>query len=269
VSNLKLSLTLVILGVLVIAKPVLGESFTIVTPYYGIEDNTMEYGKYGVELEDSAPMKGLYLQNVNPDKFQWNLFLYRTEHINYSDLWGFNFIYDYYFGTHDNIKNVIGLGMNYLDNNLMGEDVPTKFGKLPAMQMDFSVTSYYLRIGRYYDFGNDQLHCSVLPWAGWEWDRTDGEGFVAISPRYSVKFPMDDEQSTLLVGLNFKMTFHHFLQAELKHSVVCDHDDYLNRSSAMVNLFFTKNIGLSYRYNRQELAMGTDEHSMLGIAVVF
>lgn len=84
----------IIMFLFLFAVPAFGSDFTIVTPYLGTENNTYIDNQYGIELNDSQLIKGLYVQRINPEKYQWNAFLYQTPDINYSNLWGINFIYD-------------------------------------------------------------------------------------------------------------------------------------------------------------------------------
>ena len=81
-------------------------------------------------------MKGLYLQSINPERYQWNLFIYRTENINYADLTGANFIYDCYYGRDTNVKNAVGMGINYLHLDLAGKNAATSMGTLNGFNLD-------------------------------------------------------------------------------------------------------------------------------------
>lgn len=269
VYHIYLSLISIVFGLLFWGKPGLAADFTIVTPYWGIEENTLINEDYGLELEDTEPMKGLYIQSIDTKKYQWNLFCYRTNDINYSDLWGFNFTYDRYFGVHDNVKNLIGVGINYSKIDMAGEDVPASRGNLDSFNMDLTNTSYYLRVGRSYDFGRDKLRYSILPWVGGQWDRSEGSGTADFPGPRLAGFQIGEDSESWIAGVNFKATIFHFIQVEAKHSVTYHEDDLFNRSSFMVNFLLSKNVGLSYRYNHQEMPMGEDNYSMIGLTVFF
>ncbi|MGE5583899.1 MAG: hypothetical protein ACM3X9_15385 [Bacillota bacterium] len=56
---------------------------------------------------------------------------------------------------------------------------------------------------------------------------------------------------------------------EAKRSAVYNADYFLNKGSAIANLFLTRNLALSCRYNYQETTTGKDIYNILGIAAVF
>lgn len=266
---LKKQFYLIVFCLLLTTTPVSAADFKITTPYWGVEENTYVNDKYGLKMEDSQSTQGLYFQSVNPEKYQWNLFVYRTEDINYSDLAGVNFIFDRYFGADADVKNLIGLGMNYIRMDLSGENIPTDTGNLGAFQLDQEISSLYLRIGRKYDYNPGGVNCSFLPWIGGQLDQTRGTGLVDPYGPAIIPIKTDDDQYSWIAGINLKVDFHHFLQLEAKHSIAYNNDDTLNRSSAMANLFFTKNLGLSYRYNYHQTTVGKDSYNILGLAVLF
>ncbi|MGE5607586.1 MAG: hypothetical protein ACM3YE_18075 [Bacteroidota bacterium] len=255
----KKHLYLMVLCFLLNTQPVLAADFAIITPYCGVEDNTYSNKEYGLEMTDSQPTKGLYFQSIDTEKFQWNLFVYRTEDINYSNLAGVNFMFDRYFGAGAKIKNLIGLGTNYLWMDPAEETIPANF------QLEQEIFSLYLRIGRKYDYNPGGVNCSFLPWIGGQLDQTRG----TVDPPGPNAFKTDDDQCSWIAGINLKADFHNFLQLEAKHSIAHNKHDTLNKSSAMANLFFTKNLGLSYRYNYQQTTAGKDSYQLLGLAMLF
>lgn len=250
------------------AAPAFGADLTIITPYLGTENNTYIDDQYGIELNDSQATKGLFVQSINPEKYQWNVFLYQTPAINYSHLWGVNFIYDWYFGK--NAKDVFGVGANYFEMAMLGEGVPTNMGTLDALDMNLTIFSPYIRVGKYFDFGQEgKLRYTLLPWFGGQMDISRGSGLVDFPGPGSAPFQINDDQFSWIAGVNLKADFYHFLQLEFKRSVAYHTDQFFNKSSAMVNLFITRNIGLSYRYNYNETTMGNDSYNIFGVAIVF
>lgn len=252
----------------IISAPVLAEDLKIVALYQGTEENTYLNQAYGIKLKDSQPTNGVYLQSIDPEKYQWNLFIYRTEDINFSNLLGANFIYDRYFGVGDHAKNVIGVGANYLQMHLDGTGISTVMGTLNAFKLDQDIFSLYVRFGRLYSYGENQLHFTMMPWAGGQADQSRGTGLVAFGPALA-SFKVDEDSYFWIGGVNLRADYHHFLQAELKHSITYHDDTRYNKSSAMVNFLFTRNWGLSYRYNHLETAFGEDNYNIFGIAATF
>ena len=244
-------------------------NITVIAPYYGTENNTYVNSEYGLNLEDSAAFKGLYLQSVNPEKHQWNLFLYRTDNINYSDLNGFNFICDYYFGKSHGSKNVAGVGMNYLKLDMKGEQVPTAGGPLDAFDLDMDICSFYARVGKYYNYDRGKFNFRFMPWAGGQLNHSRGKGTVDYPGPGKASFKIDNNRYYWITGLNFKADYCHFLQFEAKHCITFDQNDFYHKTTVMVNVFLTRNLGLSYRYNHQETCAGKDSYNLFGIAAVF
>lgn len=191
--NFQKQLILTVTFLLFFTAPVLGANLTVITPYWGTEENSYTNTEYGLELKDSQETNGLYIQSINPEKYQWNVFLYRTTDINHSDLWGVNFIYDYYFGK-AGTKNVVGFGMNYLNMGLAGEGIPAKAGNLDALKLDLTVFSPYIRLGKYYNFNEENFHCTLLPWIGGEVDQSRGSGLADFPGPGAAVFEIRDEQ---------------------------------------------------------------------------
>ena len=87
---------------LIFISSIYAETIHVITPYVGTVENDMSremsHGaqSFDLEFKDDSLFKGLYFQMINPDKYQWNAFVYNSEDLNYSSLWGSHFIYDYY-----------------------------------------------------------------------------------------------------------------------------------------------------------------------------
>jgi hypothetical protein len=252
-----------------ISTPALGADLKIGTLYWGTEENTYRNETYGLEMNDSQPTNGVYYQMVDPEKYQWNLFIYRTEDINFSDLLGANFIYDHYFGVGEHAKNVIGIGANYLRMDLDGTGIETSMGTLDGFKLDQDILSLYVRLGRSYNYGGDPCRFTVMPWAGGQLDLSRGTGLVDYPGPGSVSFQIDEGNYSWIGGINLKVDYRHFLQAEVKQSITYHDNTCYNKSSAMVNFFFTPKWGLSYRYNHLETATGEDSYNIFGIAATF
>lgn len=251
-----------------LAVPAFGDSITVVTPYYGTEENCFRHRDYGLSLKDSQTMRGLFIQSVEPDTYQWNIFLYQIRDINYSDLHGVNFIYDRYFGKAPG-QMVLGFGMNYLKMDLTGNNVPSASGRLDGLELDMSVFSPYLRLGKYYVFEGDKLRTTLMPWFGAQVDYIGGSGRVDFPGPGAVDFEMEDDPFSWIAGVNLKLNVHHFLQVEGKYATAYHDGVFQDRHTAIVNLFLSRQWALSYRYQYQENANGTDSYQIVGVAVVF
>ena len=84
--------------ILLISKSFLSQADTIrnITVYAGPITNKLTNEATGREIEDEDLLKGIYYQQIDPDKYQWNVFLYNSDDINHSDLLGAHIIADWY-----------------------------------------------------------------------------------------------------------------------------------------------------------------------------
>ena len=265
----KIILTSVFISACIFALPATAQEFSIVTSYCGVHENSFVDANYGLKLNDSQSIYGMFVQTVNPEKYQWNIFLYQTEDINYSDIWGFNLIYDWYFGSDKQNKKVVGVGINYIETDLSGKNVPFHSGQLEGFDLELRVVSPYIRGGKYYNFGQDRLGGRILPWVGMQLDVSRGTGSVDFQGPGAASFEINDNKLSLITGGNIRMNFSHFLQADAKYSVAYSSGDLLDKRSLVMNLFLTRSVALSYRYKYHETPMGSDSNNMLGIAMVF
>ena len=78
----------IILVLFIVNMAVMGRNIRIVTPYIGSINNQLAVENMD-DMEDSALLGGLYFQWVNPLKYQWNVFLYSSRDINYSDIFDY------------------------------------------------------------------------------------------------------------------------------------------------------------------------------------
>lgn len=153
--------------------------------------------------------------------------------------------------------------------DLDGTNGLTASGSLDALEIEQNILSMYVRTGRYYNYEPDKLHLTLMPWIGGQFDQSHGSGLVDFpGPGYTT-FDIDEEQISWIAGVNFKINYHHFLQVEVKPSITYHDGEYFQKRSAMVNLFFTRNVGLSYRYNYHETSSGEDSYNIFGVAVTF
>ncbi len=231
------------------------KTIRVITPYLGTIENdisrTVEGSPDELTLKDNSLFKGFYFQMVNPEKYQWNAFVYNSEDLNYSSLWGTHFIFDYYPGVTEKGKYVVGTGMEFLTMDTKSNEIE------PFSDFELSQNIYapYLRAGRYFYFGDDKIKYSFLPWLGFEKDMIRGDiGFTMPNPgpgppEFVVNEEADDDASYALAGLNFKITFYHFVELKLKYHGKVDlkENDYYDIASSMLNIYFSRHWGVSYR----------------------
>lgn len=240
------------------------EDIRIVVPYLGYVNNVYENADYGLDLDDSKLMKGLYFQWINPDRYQWNTFLYQSSDINYSTLWGGHFIFDLYLGVQERGKYVIGSGIEYIRLDM---DAGNNIGPYIDLQLLNNIIVPYLRAGRYFLFGSDTLSVSILPWAGIQPEWVRGEFSSTPGP----PTPIEIEEYDLygIAGINASVSIFHFITVDAKYRGTFNADEYFSTVDSMVNVFFTRHWGLSYRFKYSETSSGSTSYHIGGIAFVF
>jgi hypothetical protein len=246
----------------------------VVVPYYGSIRNQLVVESIG-DLKDTAPLAGIYFQWIRPEKYQWNVFIYQSRNINYSDIIGSHFIFDYYPGRCPcGGLLVAGAGFDYIRIKTHGDISP----QLSEFSMINNVYAPYFRFGRYIDFGSSLKQVSFLPWGGIERDIIRGDlNFIipSMAPGMPAPPPVDEEIKSdytyALIGLNGKVTLFHFFEMSAKYyrKFSLDHGDDLNVFSGMLNVYLNRHWGLSYRFKYMEVSISTNTYHMGGIAFLF
>jgi len=269
-------LVIFIISLLFISS-IFAETIRVITPYLGTVENDMSRTVTGspdeLKLKDDSLFKGLYFQSINPDKYQWNAFVYNSEDLNYSSLWGTHFIFDYYLGIKENSKYVIGAGVEYLKM----ETETDKIVPFSNFELSQNIYAPFLRAGKYFYFGDKMIRYSVMPWAGIEADIIKGDIDFTIPsmypgmPELNVSDNVDDDTFYALAGFNFKATFYHFIDLKLKYhgKLDLDENEYYSVCSSMLNIYFSRNWGISYRAKYMKTAEMENTYHIGGIVYAF
>lgn len=244
------------------------EDIRIVAPYLGVATNVYSDSSYGIDITDSKLMEGLYFQWINTDLFQANAFLYHSADINYSQLWGGHLIADFYVLKDALGKVVLGAGLEVMSLDL---DAGSAFPPLTKFKLPTTLYVPYARAGHYFYLNPaTSLQISVLPWAGAQYQVTRGSvSFVPPGPPSTFTQSIDDETLYAMAGLNVGVTFMHFIEVEAKYHATFNQTDYLSTFDGMVNFFFTRNWGLTYRYKYMQETNGSTSYHIFGVAYVF
>jgi hypothetical protein len=240
----------------------------IITPYLGSIRNVYKNDEYRLDLKDSSLLKGLYVQWINTERFQWNLFVYQSSDINYSTLWGGHFIFDYYFGGRGRAKYVAGAGLEIISLDM---DAGSHIDGLSDFKLENSIYIPYLRFGRYFPFDLPAVSLTLLPWAGLQPQFVRGN----VSFNFGGPFPppvdaeIEENDLYALAGLNARAVVMHFLELEAKYHAAFGAGEYLSTVSTMVNFYLSRRLGLSYRFKFMETGSGSDSYHIGGIAIIF
>ena len=250
----------------------------IIAPYAGIVTNVYEResGTGDIRLKDTDLMLGLYGQWIRTGEFQANAFLYHAPDVNYASLWGLHTNLDFYFSLGEIENLVIGGGVEFLTIDIdAGDNVTiTSSGGIQANLQDFSlkttVIAPYLRTGRQFPFGDARANVVIFPWVGGEVDFVRGDvSFGLPFPPFAVEEPINETDLYALAGINVRANLWRFIQIDAKYSAAFDPYTFLPRASIMTNVFFTRNLGVSYRFSAMESSAGSTVYHLFGVAGVF
>jgi len=268
--NNRLSMFRIIL-ILVFSFSAFAKDVRIVCPYVGPITDVYKNDERKLDLKDNSFLKGVFFQWVNPDHYQWNAFVYQASDINYSSLWGGHFIFDYYFFAKERGKFVIGSGIEYLQINM---DADSNITPLIDFEMINNLFIPYARFGYRFQFNYSKFNISILPWMGAEYEGVRGDLTMVMdppgpAPAITTKENIDNDDLLAMAGLNFNANIFHMIDFEAKYNGTFDTKDYYSTATAMINLFFTRQWGISYRTKYLELEKGSDFYNIFGIAFVF
>ena len=274
---MKLSKSVLFLAVLVFfTGSVIAQTINVGTLYGGSISNEInrEISGMDLKLEDSGKFGGLYLQSINPAKYQWNVFLYGSDEVNSSSLLGVHSIVDFYpCGSSEQSKFVLGAGFEYIRM----ETAMDEYEGLTDFTLEQNIYAPFLRTGNYFYLNAGKFKFSLLPWIGFEGDSVKGDIYFDLPPNPSPFVPTNVDtftNSTIfygIAGLNFKIKYHHFVDLKLKYSKKKDlgADEYPETASAMLNIYFTRNLGVSYRFKYMESSEMTNVYNIGGLIYSF
>ena len=241
----------------------------IIAPYTGALTNKLNNSDYNLDMKDTSPMHGIYFQWINTEKFQGNLFYYKSSDINYSNLKGLHAIVDWYFKTNERSKYVLGVGVEKINVDM--EAGNNLSAAMTSFDMNNNILYYYARAGQYRYFEAGKFKGSLLPYIGYSYEKVD----IDLKIDFTSPFIPDTDENVIskdrypIAGLNLKTKFHHFLETKLKYMSRFEKPHTAHSATAIVNIYLTRNFGLSYRYKYIEHGKSSDTYQLAGIMVCF
>jgi hypothetical protein len=247
----------------------------LICPYAGTITDAYRNDGRNLDLEDTGFLKGLFVQWVDPERYQWNAFVYQSSDVNFSTLWGGHFIYDRYFRAGGRGKWVAGGGAEVLriDMNAGSRIAPAGLPALSGFTLLNNLFIPYGRFGFRFQFRPKPLVVAVMPWVGAQYQGVRGNLDFAVdppgpAPLVKVSENIDQDDFFGLAGLNLNSHLFHLIEIEGKVYGAFNGDtDYMS-VSAMANLSLTRRCALSYRFKYLELPKGTDLYHLWGLAVL-
>lgn len=265
-------------GFAAVAAPnVDAQNIRIIAPYLGGVTNQFERefdaggSPQTLALDDTDIMGGLYLQWINERWFQVNTFLYHAPDVNFSTLWGLHLNADAYLPLVPVGRIVVGGGYE-----LIRIDMETASGidGLSDFRYTNDISVPFVRTGYSLSLGPQLVRFTVFPWVGAQFEQIGGEvaGTVNLAfPPGDIPFQTEIDESNVeaLAGINTRLSLFRIVQGELKYRIAAGDDDIKNTFTGMLNVFFTRNLGVSYRMRYSETSAGTDTYNLFGVVYTF
>ena len=225
----------------------------------------------GIELEDSSPFYGAYLQWVETGKFQANLFGYVAPDVNYSRVSGIHCNADGYF-----LKNALGAFAAGIDFERIdiSMDAGDAIKGLENFGMENAVTFALFRGGfRFSREFSPALSATLFPYGGLTLERVDGE--VTVNPMGPPAFTpettsdISDSLTYFSWGTNLTVRAFHCLELTGKYMMRMRDGDNLSTVTAQANVYLPCHLAATYQFKYMEMPEGSDRYHLFGLGFVF
>jgi len=253
-------------------------SIRVFCPYGGMLINRLDMADRGVNLQESAPIYGLFFQTIDPVRFQTNTFLYLCPDINYSMVSGISFSTDRYFRNRPGMGKVVaGVGLEGVRIVLNSTDEIVRAGDIDPLHrfaLTNNVIAPFLRAGYRFEHAFGLMRTSFFPWAGVQQELIRGDLYLEPTALWTTAFDpiresISQDNTYGLVGAGVGINLFHFLDLEAKTHRMVNGNTHYDSYAAMVNLFLSRHWGLSYRYRDVEVSVGNNRFHLFGVAVLF
>ncbi len=242
----------------------------IAAAYGGVLTNTYEDGR--VALSGSGALGGLYLQWIEPDYFQTNLFVYYAPSVNESRVFGLHLNGDAYFFSGDWGSLVAGLDVEDLFVNMDAKD---SIAGLSSFTLENNTLAIMGRAGVRVRFAPlEGLKLVVFPYVGVMHQRDTGEitrdplGDPDFDPP-AVTSSIEESQNSFAGGLNLTAKVGHLGEVTLKYLGHLDEDELRSIYTAELKVFVHRSAVVSYQFKDMEMSFGSNRYHLLGAGYVF
>lgn len=264
--NIRMRTTLLFAALALLPRLSCAETVRVVVPYFGSITDKYANAPYRLDLKDTGGLCGVYAQWINTEKFQANAFYYAAPDVNYSRVDGLHLNFDYYVLPAKNGKYAVGGGLESLRVDLEADHKVAGYSYL-ALKND--ILYYYGRAGRYFYFRPGAFDVSLLPYAGYAFEKVTGDIYADFTGPGYYRGDIKDSSSYPVGGVNLGASYRHFIEAQAKWMRRFRSDGPLDDYSLMLNFFVSRRVGLSYRFKYMDEAEGSVSYHMGGVAVAF
>jgi hypothetical protein len=244
-------------------------SLFIVTPMAGVVENEAQYssGSRQMKLKENGPVQGINLLYARQNIVIGNLI--HTSKTSSSNENGFLFFSQYYFNSDKAAQPMVGAYAEYITvySQVSGPDsypfssldVNTSVLALhPVAGMSFVGKAY--RITPFTGYFNEQVESSV-----------SSPGMrIAGQTRNGMKASGNDVLDYATLGSRFEFTMFHFVRFDTKFYYRFNRSDApLLTTRNRVDIFLTKNLGLSFKYDYFQDKIESTTFTFLGPTFIF
>ncbi|HCC48766.1 MAG TPA: hypothetical protein DEQ38_11715 [Elusimicrobia bacterium] len=261
-------LTVSIFTALLFVSAARASDIRVIAPYAGIITNEYASSEYQLDMKDTGSMRGLFAQWVAPDNFQVNAFYYYSPDVNYCRVSGLHLNADWYPLRTAHGKYALGAGLETLTVDLAAVG---KISGVDSLLMDNNILFHYLRAGRYFYMKGGAFDFSLMPYAGYAFEKVTGDLVLDLPGPFPpvIRTDIGSRDEYPMGGLNAKAVFRHFLEVQAKWMGRFTGKGTLNEYSGLVNLYFNKHWGVSYRYKYMEYGTSSNMYHLAGLIYSF
>ena len=256
------------------------ESIRICAAYGGTVTNKYEKQYHGstIKLKDTGAMGGLYLQWIEPDMLQGNIFLYGAPDVNYSRVLGGHGNLDGYFLNQSYGSLVAGIDVEDINIDMKAKD---NVAGLEDFRMKNNVLFGMLRAGARAKIAPvEEFKITIFPYAGITRENVTGALWVDPPSVYmgpmmgwknpdATKISIDDSETFASWGVNCTITVFHFVELTGKYLGRAMKDNYQSSYTGQINIYLSRHVAITAQSKYMELSNGSDFYNLLGIAAVF
>lgn len=257
------------------------DSMLITAVYGGAVTNkaAFSYGTNGKEtgtIKDTGFMTGLYLQWLQPDFYQANIFLYGAPDVNYSRVLGLHTNADGYF-LNGSWGSLVG-GVDFEDINIRmraGSHL-SSYG-YSNMTLDNNVLFMMARAGaRFRIQPLDVLSCTIFPYAGITRETVNGKTTYDLSDQHVPAAyrhgnqSFSDNENYFSWGTNVTFRAFHFVELTAKYLGRAKKGNYMNSVTGQAQVYLNRSFGFTWQTKYMDIdKKAYDLYNLFGISMIF
>jgi hypothetical protein len=250
------------------------ERIRIAALFGGVFTNKYSATHYGqdITLKDSGFISGTYLQWIETEKGQANVYGYWSPSVNYSRVLGLHGNADGYFLGGSWGSCVAGFDFEEININM---DAGSHVSGLNSFKMQNNVFFMMARAGARFKINpSDGISIVVFPYAGATRERVSGKIEVVTPPMgpmpsMEVEDKFSDTDYYFSWGTNINARISNYAELILKYLGRAKKNDYMHSVTAQANIYLSRNAALFYQFKHMQMEDGYNRFHLFGVGIVF